>query len=62
MALLLRRFEVGVTADTGEEAGKGVWDALPSSPFATDKHFQEVGHNLEITAAPGLCLCAIHFN
>ena len=50
-----------VAAD-GASAGQGVAEAVPTSPFATDKHFQEVGHTLEATAGAGLVLCVLHFN
>lgn len=53
---------IGVTADTGEAAGYGVWELVPTAPSSTDKHFQEIGNNIEITAAAGLCLCSLHFN
>jgi hypothetical protein len=52
----------GVTADTGEVAGQAIAEALPTSPFATDKHFMEIGHCLEVRTGAGLALVNIHFN
>ena len=53
---------IGVTADTGEAAGQAISEAIPTSPFATDKHFQEIGHVLESRTGAGLALCCLHFN
>jgi hypothetical protein len=53
---------VGVTADTGEGPGKALSEAVPSSPFATDKHFAEIGHVLESRTGAGLAKCCLHFN
>lgn len=50
------------TGDTNAEAGKGYWEQAPVKPSATDKHFSEIGHNLETTAGAGLVLCEIHKN
>lgn len=52
----------GLTADTGEVAGQALAEAYPTSPFATDKHFCEIGHCLEAITGPGLCKCVLHFN
>jgi hypothetical protein len=52
---------VSVSADS-ITAGQAVAEALPTSPFATDKHFQEIGHPVEEIAAPGLAKTIIHFN
>jgi hypothetical protein len=52
----------GATSDTGETAGQAVAEAVPSSPFATDKHFQEVGHVLTTHSGAGLALCWFHTN
>lgn len=46
----------------GGSAGQAIAEALPSVPFATNKHFQECGHCLESTGGAGLVLCSIHFN
>ncbi len=51
-----------VTADADDAAGIAISEAFPTSPFATDKHFQEVGHVLEAIGGAGLALCAIHLN
>lgn len=53
---------VGIAADTGEVAGQAISEAVPSSPFATDKHFCEIGHVLETRTGAGLAKCALHFN
>lgn len=51
-----------VSGDTGSGVGIAIGEALPSSPFATDKHFQEIGHILETTDSAGLAKTVIHFN
>jgi len=51
-----------VTGDSGYIIGKAKTEAIPSSPFATDKHFYEVGHARETRVGEGLVLCAVHFN
>ena len=53
---------VTVTADAGSAPGVAIAEALPSSPFATDKHFQEVGHVVESIGGAGLALTVLHFN
>jgi hypothetical protein len=52
----------GLTADTGEVSGQALSEAIPSSPFATDKHFCEIGHVLETKGTAGLAKCVLHFN
>jgi hypothetical protein len=52
----------GLTADTGEVSGQALSEAIPSSPFATDKHFCEIGHILESKAGAGLAKVVLHFN
>ena len=52
----------GLTADTGEEDGKALSEAFPTSPFATDKHFCEIGHILETRTGAGLAKVNLHFN
>ncbi|MCK4819851.1 hypothetical protein KA005_29065, partial [bacterium] len=49
---------------TGEAitSGQAINEALPSSPFATDKHFQEIGHPLESRVGAGLAKTVLHFN
>ena len=49
-------------AADGWTVGKAASEAAPSTPFATDKHFQEIGHAIEATGAEGLCLCILHWN
>lgn len=51
-----------VSGDTSPTAGLAIAEAVPSPPFATDKHFQEVGHILETIGAPGLALVNLHWN
>lgn len=58
-AYLARGF---VTGDTGYVAGQIKSEAVPTSPFATDKHFYELGHILETKGAPGLAKMVLHFN
>lgn len=52
---------VPVVADS-LSPGQAVNEALPVPPFATDKHFQEIGHPLESRGTPGLALSNVHFN
>jgi len=42
-------------------AGKAYGEDIPAPPFATDKHFQEIGHILE-SGDPGLHKTVLHFN
>jgi hypothetical protein len=53
---------VGVSADTGEAAGQAVSEAVPTSPFATDKHFAEIGHVIQARTGAGLAKVVLHFN
>ena len=50
------------TGDTTTTSGVATAEAAPSSPFSTDKHFQEVGHTLAGRAGAGLVRCMVHFN
>jgi hypothetical protein len=50
------------TADGSATAGQAIAEALPVPPFATNKHFQEIGHPIESIGSPGLALTALHFN
>lgn len=52
----------GLAADTGEVSGQALSEAFPASPFASDKHFCEIGHVLETKEAPGLAKTLLHFN
>lgn len=49
-------------ADSGAAAGKAIAEAIPTSPFASDKHFQEIGHCLQSRTGAGLARVIIHFN
>lgn len=53
---------VPVVADGIAVAGQAVNEALPVPPFATDKHFQEIGHPIESRGTPGLAKTLLHFN
>lgn len=53
---------VTVAADVGAEAGKAIAEVVPTPPFSTDKHFQEIGHVLEARVGAGLALVNLHFN
>ena len=50
------------TGDASTAAGLATGEVVPVSPFATDKHFQEVGHCIQGTSATGVALCVLHFN
>lgn len=43
-------------------AGQALSEAVPTSPFATDKHFYELGHVLESRTGAGLAKTNLHFN
>lgn len=51
-----------LTADAGYISGKALAEAVPSSPFATDKHFYEIGHVIESRTGAGLAKIIMHFN
>jgi hypothetical protein len=51
-----------IAADSGGEAGKALSEAVPSSPFATDKHFCEIGHVVGSRVGAGLAKVNLHFN
>ncbi len=53
---------VPVAADGTATIGRAVNEALPTPPFATDKHFLEIGHPIESIGAAGLALTILHFN
>jgi len=53
---------IGFSSDTGEVAGQAISEEFPTSPFATDKHFGEVGHVIESRTGAGLAKCVLHFN
>lgn len=51
-----------ITGDAGYVTGQALSEAVPSSPFASDKHFYEIGHVLESRTGAGLAKCVLHFN
>ena len=51
-----------ITGEATYEPGKALAEAVPTSPFASDKHFYEVGHLLESRTGPGLAKVVLHFN
>ncbi len=51
-----------VAADAGFIAGQAIAEAFPTAPFATDKHFYEIGHVLESRTGAGLAKIVMHFN
>lgn len=53
---------VTVSGDDNNAPGLAISEAVPTSPFSTDKHFQEVGHVTETIGSAGLALCVIHQN
>lgn len=50
-----------ITSD-GSTAGIALGEAVPTSPFATDKHFCEIGHVMQSRTGAGLALVNTHFN
>jgi hypothetical protein len=58
----VRQFvRVTASGDSTTTAGTCTNEAAPTSPFATDKHFQEVGHVLKARTGAGLTLVALHW-
>lgn len=53
---------IGLGADTGEVAGQALSEAYGAAPFATDKHFCEIGHVIEARTGAGLAKVVLHFN
>lgn len=51
-----------IATDAGATAGQAISEAIPASPFATDKHFCEIGHVLQSRTGAGLAKCILHFN
>jgi hypothetical protein len=52
-----------LTADGGSYVtGQAMSEALPTSPFSSDKHFYEIGHVLEARTGAGLAKVVLHFN
>ena len=50
-----------LTGDGGAISGRAISEPLPASPFASDKHFCEIGHCVE-TGPAGLVNVNLHFN
>jgi hypothetical protein len=58
----VRQFaRVPATGDAVTTAGTLTNEAAPTSPFATDKHFQEVGHIFKARTGAGLTLAVLHW-
>lgn len=51
-----------ITGDAGYVIGQALSEAAPTSPFASDKHFCEIGHLLESRTGAGLAKVSLHFN
>ena len=51
-----------ISGEAGYVIGQAKSEAIPTSPFATDKHFCEIGHVLEARVGAGLAKCVLHFN
>lgn len=51
-----------VAADGDYVEGQAKSEAVPTSPFANDKHFCEIGHVAESRTGAGLALVKLHFN
>ena len=51
-----------ISGEAGYVTGQAISEAIPAAPFATDKHFCEIGHLLESRVGSGLAKCVLHFN
>jgi hypothetical protein len=51
-----------ITGDAGYVTGQVLSEAVPTSPFADDKHFYEIGHVIEARTGAGLAKVVLHFN
>jgi len=51
-----------ITGDVGYVQGQALSELSPTSPFASDKHFCEIGHLLESRTGAGLAKTVLHFN
>ena len=51
-----------LTADAGAAEGLAIAETSPTTPFATDKHFMEIGHVSETRTGAGLAKVILHFN
>jgi hypothetical protein len=50
------------SSDTGKANGYAFAENVPTTPFATDNHFREIGHVSESRTGAGLARCVLHFN
>jgi len=51
-----------ISAEAGYVAGQAMSEPFPAPPFASDKHFCEIGHVIESRTGAGLAKTLIHFN
>lgn len=51
-----------IASEAGYVAGQALSEAVPSSPFASDKHFCEIGHVISARTGAGLAKVVLHFN
>jgi hypothetical protein len=51
-----------VAGDADAADGKAISEVRPSSPFATDKHFMEIGYVITSHTGAGLAKVILHFN
>lgn len=51
-----------ITPDAGYVTGQALSEPYPVAPFASDKHFYELGHVIETRTGAGLAKCVLHFN
>lgn len=51
-----------ITGDDGYVSGQLLSEAVPTSPFASDKHFYECGHTISARTGAGLAKVMLHFN
>lgn len=51
-----------IGGEAGYVTGQAKSEAIPAAPFASDKHFCEIGHVLEARVGAGLAKCVLHFN
>lgn len=58
----LARGFIAADATASYTAGIFLSEAVPSSPFASDKHFYEGGHIMETKTAEGTAKVNLHFN
>lgn len=50
------------TDGAGYVSGQAMAEPYPTAPFASDKHFYEIGHVLEARTGAGLAKVVLHFN